>query len=119
VCFWLTPTPAVHAMLVLTIKHRMLETLARHPGRMITHKQLMCEVWGPHMENVGAVRVYIANLRRKVEADPRLPRHIITELGAGYRLVAETITGTLAMPNRINSRPPGAPFSIAVERGIS
>jgi two-component system KDP operon response regulator KdpE len=79
------------------IEHRMLETFARYLDRMITHKQLMCEVWGPHMENVGAVRVYIASLRRKVEEDPRLPRHIITEYGTGYRLVAEAITGTAAM----------------------
>jgi two-component system, OmpR family, KDP operon response regulator KdpE len=86
------------------IEHRMLETFARHPDRMITHEQLMREVWGPHMENVGAVRVYIASLRRKVEEDPRLPRHIITEFGTGYRLIPEAITGGVAAPNGMNYR---------------
>jgi two-component system KDP operon response regulator KdpE len=49
----------------------------------------MTEVWGPVRDNTRALRVYIASLRRKLEVDPSRPRHILTELGVGYRLVIE------------------------------
>jgi two-component system KDP operon response regulator KdpE len=71
------------------LEHRMLGMFARNPDRMITHKQLMSEVWGPHKADVCAVRVYIASLRRKIEQDPSIPKHIVTESGTGYRLVVE------------------------------
>jgi two-component system, OmpR family, KDP operon response regulator KdpE len=74
------------------LEHRMLEIFARNPDRMITHKQLMSEVWGPHKADVCAVRVYIASLRRKLEQNPRFPKHIVTEMGTGYRLVVEANT---------------------------
>jgi len=81
------------------LEHRMLELFARHPDRMITHKQLMSEVWGPHQADVCAVRVYIASLRRKLEQNPSIPKHIVTEIGTGYRLVVEANTVDLAIPS--------------------
>jgi two-component system KDP operon response regulator KdpE len=72
------------------LEHRILETLARQRDGIVTHAALMTEVWGPVRDNTRALRVYIASLRRKLEADPSQPRHILTELGVGYRLVIET-----------------------------
>jgi two-component system, OmpR family, KDP operon response regulator KdpE len=71
------------------LEHRILETLARHGDRIVTHAALIREVWGPARDNSRALRVYIGSLRRKLEVDPSRPRHILTELGVGYRLVIE------------------------------
>jgi two-component system KDP operon response regulator KdpE len=71
------------------LEHRILEALARHGDRIVTHAALMKEVWGPARDNSRALRVYIGSLRRKLEVDPSRPRHILTELGVGYRLVIE------------------------------
>ena len=65
---------------------RLLEALARHPGRLVTQRQLLTEVWGP--ESAGEtqyLRVYMGQLRRKLEPNPGRPRHLITEPGVGYR----------------------------------
>jgi two-component system, OmpR family, KDP operon response regulator KdpE len=70
------------------LEHRILETLARYGGRIVTHAALIKEVWGPHREDSRALRVYIGSLRRKLEVDPGRPHYIRTELGVGYRLVA-------------------------------
>ena len=60
------------------------------PGKVVTHRQLLKEVWGPlHIEEGHYVRVYMRQLRSKVEADPAQPRHLVTELGVGYRLRTE------------------------------
>jgi len=72
------------------LEHRILETLARQREGIVTYAALMTEVWGPARDNTRAMRVYIASLRRKLEIDPSQPRHILTELGVGYRLVIET-----------------------------
>jgi two-component system KDP operon response regulator KdpE len=65
----------------------LLEILARHPGRLLSQKQLLREVWGPmHVNESQYLRVYFAQLRRKLEPDPAHPRHLITEPGMGYRL---------------------------------
>jgi len=72
------------------LEHRILETLARHGERIVTHAALIREVWGPHRDDSRALRVYIGSLRRKLEEDPRQPRHIVTELGIGYRLVVDS-----------------------------
>jgi two-component system KDP operon response regulator KdpE len=64
----------------------MLEVLVRSSGRMVPRKQLLQAVWGPgYSEETNYLRVYSAQLRRKLEADPARPRHLITHPGAGYR----------------------------------
>ena len=70
------------------IEFKLLRTLIRHAGRVITHRQLLAEVWGPnHTEQAQYLRVYMAQLRRKLELNPAQPKHLLTEPGVGYRLV--------------------------------
>lgn len=70
------------------LEYRLLGVLLRHPGRVLTHAQLLSEVWGPgHVGQEHYVRVYMANLRQKLEEDPTRPQHLLTEIGVGYRLV--------------------------------
>ena len=65
----------------------LLEVLARHPGRLVGHRQLLLEVWGPGYEEQSQyLRVYVAALRRKLEPTPAVPAHLLTEPGMGYRL---------------------------------
>jgi len=72
------------------IEFKLLRTLIRHTGRVITQRQLLAEVWGPnHTDQAQYLRVYMAQLRRKLEPDPARPKHLLTEPGVGYRLVAE------------------------------
>lgn len=72
------------------IEYKLLTTLARHPGRMLTHRQLLKEVWGPNfVEHHNYLRVHMSQLRRKIEAQPARPRYILTEPGVGYRLSDE------------------------------
>ncbi|HEY7517825.1 MAG TPA: response regulator [Methylomirabilota bacterium] len=71
-------------------EYRLLTTLVRHAGRVLTHRQLLKEVWGPNQtEEAHYLRVYMAQLRRKIEVDPAQPRYLLTEPGVGYRLAAE------------------------------
>ncbi|MBM5574927.1 two-component system response regulator KdpE [Deefgea sp. CFH1-16] len=71
------------------IEYRLLTTLIRHAGKVITQRELLREVWGPnHSESSQYLRVYMGHLRQKLEVDPALPKHLITETGVGYRLVA-------------------------------
>ncbi len=71
-------------------EYRLLTTLIRHAGKVLTHGQLLREVWGPSSANQAHyLRVYMAHLRRKLEADPARPRFLLTEPGVGYRLLAE------------------------------
>jgi two-component system KDP operon response regulator KdpE len=68
------------------IEFRLLLELARRPGRVLTHRQLLAEVWGPNaVEHTHYLRVHMASLRRKVEADPARPQWLLTEAGVGYR----------------------------------
>jgi two-component system, OmpR family, KDP operon response regulator KdpE len=72
------------------IEYRLLATLVRHADKVVTHRQLLREVWGPNAEDQSHyVRVYMAHLRRKLEKDPTRPRYLVTEPGVGYRLVTE------------------------------
>jgi two-component system, OmpR family, KDP operon response regulator KdpE len=65
---------------------RLLEAFVRHPGKLLTQRQLLVEVWGPGYETAqGNLRLYIAQLRRKLEPDPTRPRYFRTEPGMGYR----------------------------------
>lgn len=69
------------------IEFRLLAALIRGHGRVITYRQLLLDVWGPgYAERAHYVRVYMANLRQKLEDDPARPSHLITELQVGYRL---------------------------------
>ena len=62
------------------------EVMLRHPGKLLTRRQLLAEVWGPGYENAdGNLRVYMAQLRRKLEPDPSRPRYLLNEPGLGYR----------------------------------
>jgi len=72
------------------LEHRILETLIRHSDRVVTHKSLIQEVWGPNREDPRSLRVYITSLRRKLEENPSQPEIIVTEPGVGYRLVADS-----------------------------
>lgn len=68
----------------------LLRVLARHAGKVLTHRQLLRQVWGDHEgENVPEVRVYVNYLRRKLEDDPAHPQFLLTEIGVGYRLRVE------------------------------
>ena len=69
------------------IEYRLLVFLARHAGKVVTHRQILREVWGPgHAEQTHYLRVYMATLRRKIEPEPARPRLLVTEPGVGYRL---------------------------------
>ncbi|HET9299353.1 MAG TPA: response regulator [Candidatus Polarisedimenticolaceae bacterium] len=71
-------------------EYRLLALLARHAGKVLTHRQLLKEVWGPGAVNqTHYLRVYMGQLRHKIEADPAQPRYLLTETGVGYRLAAE------------------------------
>ena len=70
------------------IEYKLLIHLATQPDRVITHQQLLKAVWGPgHAEDLHYVRVHMANLRKKVEPQPSMPVHLLTEAGVGYRFV--------------------------------
>ena len=72
------------------IEYRLLAVLVKHAGMVLTHRQLLKEVWGPgHVEDSHYLRIYMAQLRHKLEADPAQPRFLLTEVGVGYRLAAE------------------------------
>ena len=68
------------------IEFGLLALLARHAGKVLTHRQILREVWGPNATEAHHVRVHMAELRKKIEADPARPRLLVTEMGVGYRL---------------------------------
>ncbi|HEX4687651.1 MAG TPA: winged helix-turn-helix domain-containing protein, partial [Nocardioides sp.] len=74
---------------------RVLEILVRNPGRLVTKRHLLHEVWGPGYDSeTGCLRLYLAQLRRKLEPDPAHPVHLLTETGMGYRFEpGDTSTG--------------------------
>jgi two-component system KDP operon response regulator KdpE len=72
------------------IEYKLLTTLIRYAGKVMTHRQLLKEVWGPlHVEEGHYLRVYMRQLRNKLEKTPAHPRYLVTELGVGYRLRTE------------------------------
>ena len=69
------------------IEFDLLRVLAQNRGRLVTHRQLLQEVWGPaYAEETHYLRVHVAHIRAKLELDPSRPRYLITEPGVGYRL---------------------------------
>ena len=72
------------------IEYRLLGVLIANAGRVLTHPYLLREVWGPsHAQSTQYLRVYMGNLRQKLEDDSAQPKHIVTETGVGYRLLTE------------------------------
>ena len=65
---------------------KVLSLLARNAGKVLTHRQILREVWGPHATQTHYVRVQMAELRKKLEENPAMPRLLVTEVGVGYRL---------------------------------
>ncbi|MGR3939010.1 response regulator [Streptomyces sp. BRA346] len=77
---------AGHQVHLTPTEWQLLEVLIRNPGRLVSQRQLLREVWGPTFQTqTNYLRVYMAQLRRKLETDPSRPRHFITEAGLGYR----------------------------------
>ena len=78
-----------HVHLTAT-EYRLLAAFVAHAGRVVTHRQLLREVWGPEaVQSNHYLRIYVANLRRKLEDDPAQPKHLLTETGIGYRFQIE------------------------------
>nr|WP_315206563.1 two-component system response regulator KdpE [uncultured Albidiferax sp.] len=72
------------------IEYRLLSVLASNAGRVLTHRQLLREVWGPaHTQQSHYLRIHMGHLRQKLEADPAQPVHLLTETGVGYRLLVQ------------------------------
>ena len=91
-----TVTRGGEAVHLTPIEYRMLTVLLTNTGRVLTHQQLLKEVWGPsHVERTHYLRVFMAGLRRKLEAEPARPKHLLTVSGVGYRLDIEGSTALL------------------------
>jgi two-component system KDP operon response regulator KdpE len=72
------------------IEYRLLAELVRHAGKVLTHRHLLREVWGPsHAEHSHYLHIYMGQLRHKLEQEPARPRFLLTEVGVGYRLATE------------------------------
>lgn len=72
------------------IEYRLLTVLVRHAGKVLTHRLLLREVWGPnYVERAHYLRIYMGTLRHKLEKDPARPRFLLTEVGVGYRLAVD------------------------------
>jgi two-component system, OmpR family, KDP operon response regulator KdpE len=68
------------------IQYRLLTVLIKHPGKVLTHQQILKEVWGPsYQENAHYLRIYMSQLRQKLEKEPTQPKYLLTESGVGYR----------------------------------
>jgi two-component system KDP operon response regulator KdpE len=68
-------------------QYRLLQTLVRNAGKVVTHRQLLTDIWGAaHRDDVQDLRVFLRELRSRIEADPARPAYLLTELGVGYRL---------------------------------
>ena len=71
------------------IQYRLLTILIKHPGKVLTQQQILKEVWGPsYQENAHYLRIYMSQLRQKLEDDPAQPKYLLTESGVGYRFKA-------------------------------
>jgi len=78
-----------HELHLTQTEFRLLAMLLAHPGKVLTHRQLLREVWGPaFVEHSHYLRIYMGHLRQKLEDDPARPRFLITETGIGYRFVS-------------------------------
>ena len=83
-------TRAGETVHLTAIEYRLLAFLASHTGKVLTHRQILREVWGPsHSDASHYLRIYMSHLRQKLEVDPAQPRHLLTETGVGYRFVID------------------------------
>ena len=86
---------------------RVLELLIRNPGKLITRQTMLTEIWGSqHVSDTGYLRLYIAQLRKKLEPQPATPRHILTEAGMGYRFTVDGPTDSDRSPTGRNADSP-------------
>lgn len=69
------------------IEYKIIVLLSRHMGKVLTHDFIIREIWGPYTNEIQALRVNMANIRRKLEENPAEPKYIVTEVGVGYRMV--------------------------------
>ena len=77
-------------------EYRLLQTLAQHAGNVVTHQQLLKDVWGiRHQDRAHYLRIFVRKLRQKIEDDPTQPKILVTELGVGYRLAMQAEPGTV------------------------
>ncbi len=72
------------------IEYKIIVLLSMHVGKVLTHDFIIKEIWGPYTNENQTLRVNMANIRRKLEANPAEPKYIITEIGVGYRMVEES-----------------------------
>ena len=78
------------AIVLTPTEYDLLRILVQHAGKVLTHRQLLRQVWGTAYElETHLLQVNISNLRRKIEPDPSRPTYVVTEVGVGYRLRAE------------------------------
>lgn len=76
-----------HEIHLTPIQYRLLAMMVRNAGRVLTHQQILKEIWGPTFtDNAHYLRIYMSQLRQKIEADPAQPKYLLTESGVGYRL---------------------------------
>lgn len=81
-------TRASETVHLTALEYRLLVTLAANANKVMTQRQLLREVWGPsHVDSGHYLRIYVSHLRHKLEADPAQPKHLLTEVGVGYRFV--------------------------------
>lgn len=73
------------------IEYKIIVLLSKHMGKVLTHDFIIKEVWGPYANEIQALRVNMANIRRKLEVNPAEPKYIVTEVGVGYRMVEELL----------------------------
>lgn len=71
------------------IEYKIIVLLSKNVGKVLTHDYIMKEIWGPYLNENQTLRVNMANIRRKIEANPAEPKYIVTEVGVGYRMVDE------------------------------
>jgi two-component system KDP operon response regulator KdpE len=80
-----------HEVHLTPTEFKLLRAFIQHPGKLLTDRMLLQEVWGPEYQlQAHYLHVYISRLRAKIEPDPERPRHVVTEPGVGYRLAADT-----------------------------
>jgi DNA-binding winged helix-turn-helix (wHTH) protein len=95
------------------LEYRLLEALIRAQGKVMTHQQILREIWGDGFcERIYYSRVYMMNLRQKLEENPTQPQHLITELQVGYRLVGAEIVQASPQVPPAKARHPCAPSGI-------